>query len=147
MFRIIRTTDLTTLRAEVDAAREESARRGEGESAAAAEAGRLRAARARAEGELAVLRTQAHLDAEDRVALRMLLRSVRKQMADRGKVAVLLRHGEILSVHATPEDAEAAAVAKGAPPEGWERVAPGTPLPPAADVSWRVTVLPVQTER
>ncbi|MEU0060731.1 hypothetical protein [Streptomyces sp. NPDC006334] len=140
MFRIIRTADLATLRAE-------AVQRDKDASAAAAEAERLGAALARAEGELAVLRAQTHLDAEDRIVLRMLLRTVRNQTVDRRKIAVLLRRGELHSAHATPEAAEAAAVADGAPPEGWVTVAPGTPLPPAADVLWRVTVLPLQTER
>ncbi|MEU2265002.1 hypothetical protein ABZ568_00810 [Streptomyces olindensis] len=147
MFRIIGTAVLATLRAEAEDARAEADRRTEDAFAADAEVARLRTALARAEGELAVLRTQNHLDNEDRIVLRKLLRTARSETADRDKVAVLFRRGTLVSAHATRKAAQAAAAADGASPEGWVSVAPGTPLPPEADVPWHVTVLPVQTER
>ncbi|GGZ73023.1 hypothetical protein ACFOOM_01140 [Streptomyces echinoruber] len=161
MIRIIGSAALAALQAKADAAQADAeaaqaraaaaqadaARHRDNATAAASTIGKLRAALARAEGELAVLRAQAHLDAEDRVVLRKLLSTARKQTTARNEVAVLLRHGELHSVHATQQAAEAAAVADGAPPQGWVSVAAGTPLPPAADVPWRVTVLPVHTER
>ncbi|MER7477363.1 hypothetical protein ABTX60_06870 [Streptomyces sp. NPDC126510] len=147
MFRIIRTAALKTLQADVDAARAEADRRMQDASAADTEVEKLRTDLARAHGELAVLRTQTHLDNEDRIVLRKLLRTARSETADRHEVAVLFRRGALVSAHATRKAAQAAAAADGASPGGWTSVAPGTPLPPEADIPWQVTVLPVQTER
>ncbi|MGK5497299.1 hypothetical protein [Streptomyces sp. URMC 125] len=170
MFRIIRTTTLATLQADLETAEsdaavmsEESTRwhdlyQGETRTAADAaireeqtraelekarvEAEKLRAELARAEGELTVLRAQHHLDTEDRATLRALLRTARKQAA-RNRVYVLFRHGALHSVHATIEAAEGAAEAEGAPPSGWTTLKPGAPLPPAAETPWRVQPLPI----
>jgi hypothetical protein len=67
---------------------------------ATADAGRL-------EGELETLRAQSFLDTEDRQALRMLLRVTRKQNGLADRVYVLFRRGELHSVHATVDAAEA----------------------------------------
>lgn len=90
------------------------------------------------EGELTVLRSQHHLDSEDRATLRALLRTARKQAARANRVYLLLRNGALHSVHATAEAAEAAAKAEGAPPGGWTTLAPGAPLPPASETPWWV---------
>ncbi|WP_031511048.1 hypothetical protein [Streptomyces megasporus] len=169
MLRIIRTTTLATLRADLATAEadatvmsekatrwhglyeEESGRvadaviregdtRAELEEARA-EVEKLREELARAEGELTVLRAQHLLDTEDRATLRALLRTARKQRADR--VFALFRRGALHSIHATHEAAEAAAEAEGAPREGWTTVAPGAALPPASEVDWRVQPLPL----
>lgn len=140
MIRIVRAERLAALQAEADAARSDAV-------TAADELEQVRAALACAEGELTVLRAQSYLDAEDRVALRTLLRTMRKQVSDRAKVAVLFRRGELLSVHKSREAAEAAAEAKGAPREGWVSAPVDVPLQPASEVAWRVSVLPVQAEQ
>ncbi|EMF31130.1 hypothetical protein H114_00837 [Streptomyces gancidicus BKS 13-15] len=140
MFRIVRAGRLAALQAQADAARAKA-------DATEVVLGRVRVALARAEGELVVLRGQSYLDAEDRVSLRALLRSVRRQAKDREKVAVLFRKGQLVSAHASRQAAEAAAEAEGAPREGWVSSPLGAPLPPEADVAWRVTVLPVQAEQ
>jgi chromosome segregation ATPase len=116
-----------------------------GDQLAAAEAalGKLRADQDRVECELKVLRAQHLLDTEDRAALRTLLRIVRKQQDRADRVYVLFRRGELHSVHATHEGAEAAAEAEGAPRSGWTTPAPGAALPPAAEVAWRVQPLPL----
>ncbi|MFP8886815.1 hypothetical protein [Streptomyces mangrovi] len=93
--------------------------------------------------ELETLRAQHLLDAEDRVALRALLRTVRKQADRSDRVWVLFRHGELHSVHASVEAAEEAAEAEGAPRSGWTSHTPGAALPPAAEVAWRVQSLPL----
>ncbi|WP_241989956.1 MULTISPECIES: hypothetical protein [unclassified Streptomyces] len=88
-------------------------------------------------------RAQVLLDAEDRVALRALLRTARRQTARTARVHVLFRYGALHSVHASPEAAEAAAEAEGAPREGWTSLKPGAALPPAAETPWRVQALPL----
>ncbi|GAA2409779.1 hypothetical protein GCM10010433_05640 [Streptomyces pulveraceus] len=98
---------------------------------------------ARFEGELETLRAQSLLDTEDRQALRMLLRTTRKQSTRADRVYVLFRVGELHSVHATPEAAESAAEAEGAPRSGWTAHTPGAALPPACEVLWRVQPLPL----
>lgn len=101
-----------------------------------------RADTARAEGERDALRAQQLLDTEDRACLRMLLRTARKQTRT-DRVHVLFRRGVLHSVHATPEAAEAAAEAEGAPPNGWTAAAPGASQPPASEVAWRIQALPL----
>ncbi|MFE6679581.1 hypothetical protein [Streptomyces sp. NPDC057729] len=98
---------------------------------------------ARLEGELEALRAQSLLDTEDRQALRTLLRTARKQNSRADRVYVLFHHGELHSVHATPEAAEIAAEAEGAPRDGWTAHTPGAALPPACEVLWRVQPLPL----
>jgi hypothetical protein len=163
VFRIIRTTTLAALRADLDAAETDAAVMSEEstrwhdlymeESRTAADAQireeqtraeleKTRTELARLEGELAALRAQHLLDTEDRAVLRALLRTARKaSRADR--VYVLFRHGALHSVHASVEAAEAAAEAEGAPRAGWTSHKPGAPLPPAAEVAWRVQPLPL----
>ncbi|MDN3293507.1 hypothetical protein QWM81_05520 [Streptomyces ficellus] len=98
---------------------------------------------ARLEGELETLRAQSLLDTEDRQALRMLLRMTRKQNGPADRVYVLFHYGELHSVHATVDAAEAAAEAEGAPRSGWTAHTPGAALPPATEVLWRVQPLPL----
>ncbi|MFF3190529.1 hypothetical protein [Streptomyces misionensis] len=152
MIRIMRAATLAALHTETEAARAEAARSVKDAAAAAEETVRaradladLRATLARVEGELTHLRTQQHLDAEDRVALRMLLRTARKQMAARDQVYVLFRRGELHSIHASQESAEGAAEAEGASRDGWVAFASGASVPPAAEVAWRVQRLPFST--
>ncbi|MFF5783202.1 hypothetical protein ACFY7Y_40605 [Streptomyces virginiae] len=95
---------------------------------------------ARAEVEEA--RAQVLLDAEDRVALRALLRTARRHDANR--VHVLFHRGRFHSVHATVAGAEAAAEAEGAPRDGWTSTPPGAACPPACEVVWRVQPLTLQ---
>ncbi|MFE7357570.1 hypothetical protein ACFU8Q_31590 [Streptomyces sp. NPDC057543] len=98
---------------------------------------------ARLKGELETLRAQSLLDTEDRQALRTLLRITRKQSARADRVYVLFHQGELHSVHATPQAAESAAEAEGAPRSGWTAHTPGAALPPASEVLWRVQPLPL----
>jgi chromosome segregation ATPase len=84
-----------------------------------------------------------HLDAEDRVALRMLLRAARRQAGRADRVYVLWRYGRLHSLHATQESAEDAAEAEGAPRSAWVTNQPGAALPPASEVAWRVQPLPL----
>ncbi|MFI7278567.1 hypothetical protein [Streptomyces sp. NPDC049879] len=102
------------------------------------------AARTRAEIEAAGLRDAAEerLDAEDRVALRALLRTARRQARD-NRVYLLWHRGELHSVHATPEDAEMAAEREGAPRSGWTAWPTQTPPVPACEVLWRVRSITV----
>lgn len=164
MFRLIRTTTLAALRAELATARwdrdqaqsdvalvTDSAIRAESvvetqlRELGRARADHIEAVRdaARVEGELAALRAQVLLDTEDRAALRALLRVVRKQHSRADRVYALFRYGALHSVHATAEAAEAAAEAEGASPSGWTRQRPGAALPLAADAPWRVQPLPL----
>ncbi|MCA1219269.1 hypothetical protein [Streptomyces sp. 8L] len=85
------------------------------------------------------------LDSEDRVALRMLLRIVRKQSAGLDRIYALFRHGRLHSVHLSTDDAEAAAEEEGAPRDGWTSHAPGAGLPPASEVTWRIQPLRVRS--
>lgn len=96
---------------------------------------------ARAEAEAS--REQVLLDAEDRVALRMLLRTVRRQAARADRVYVLYRKGELHSVHLSQESAEESAEAEGAPRSGWTKGTPGAAMPPAVEVAWQVQALPL----
>ncbi|MCX5166387.1 hypothetical protein OOK39_46080 [Streptomyces sp. NBC_00264] len=101
-------------------------------------------AAARAEGELTALRVQHLLDAEDRVALRMLLRTARKQQTRTGRVYVLYRHGALHSVHTTRDAAEIAAEAEGAPRDGWTSSATCCATPYGApEAPWRIQTLPL----
>ncbi|SCK30523.1 hypothetical protein YUYDRAFT_03451 [Streptomyces sp. ScaeMP-e48] len=100
---------------------------------------------ARLEGELEALRAQVLLDTEDRQALRTLLRATRKQNQRADRVYALFHQGRLHSVHPTVEAAEIAAEAEGAPRSGWTTRAPGGPLPPACEVTWRVQPLPFGT--
>ncbi|MFE9385655.1 hypothetical protein ACFYMO_20865 [Streptomyces sp. NPDC007025] len=162
MITLVRRSTLTALRsgltqaqAETAAARQEAQQHGaesqrSTDSAIRAESAlqelqgalaRSREDAARLEGELDALRAQSLLDTEDRQALRTLLRVTRKQQTDR--VYVLLHHGQLHSVHASVEAAEAAAEAEGAPRSGWTTLPPGAAHPPASEVSWRVQPLPL----
>ncbi|GAA2218905.1 hypothetical protein [Streptomyces indiaensis] len=100
---------------------------------------------ARNEGELQTLRAQQLLDTEDRAALRLLLRTVRKSAAAQ-QVFVLLKHGQFHSVHPSRPDAEKAAEREGAHPDGWlTHGAPGTNVP-ASEVLWRIQPTPLAGE-
>ncbi|MDT0432897.1 hypothetical protein [Streptomyces salyersiae] len=98
---------------------------------------------ARARGELGPLRAQHLLDIEDRVVLRTLLRTARRQRDRADRVHVLFRNGQLHSLHATSDAAEIAAEAEGAPRSGWTAHAPGAALPSAAEVTWRIQQLPL----
>ncbi|MEV7442006.1 hypothetical protein AB0O22_12740 [Streptomyces sp. NPDC091204] len=111
---------------------------------AAAERDEARDERDAARKEVEEARAQVLLDAEDRVALRVLLRTARRQDATR--VHVLFHRGRFHSVHTTVEGAEAAAEAEGAPRGGWTAHAPGEALPPASEVVWRVQPLTLQQQ-
>ncbi|MFJ4576151.1 hypothetical protein ACIP4W_32995 [Streptomyces sp. NPDC088846] len=93
---------------------------------------------ARLEGELETLRAQSLLDTEDRQALRTLLRVARKQASRAAYVYVLLRFGEVHSVHATRDEAEIAAEAEGASREGWVTHSAHGAAPAATDTAWRI---------
>ncbi|MBL1096887.1 hypothetical protein [Streptomyces coffeae] len=157
MITVCRTRTLRTLRTDLTAAESEAGqRRQEAETVTdsavraetaleelRAELARVTAGAARLEGELETLRAQSLLDTEDRQALRMLLRTVRKHSAVADRVYVLFHRGALHSVHATLDAAEAAAEAVGAAREGWTAHTPGAALPPAAEVLWRVQPLPL----
>ncbi|MFE7410213.1 hypothetical protein [Streptomyces laurentii] len=99
---------------------------------------------ARLEGELETLRAQSLLDTEDRQALRTLLRATRKQNARADRVFVLLRFGDLHSVHATRDAAEIAAEAEGAPRSGWFTPSTHGETPaPAAGVPWVIRPVPL----
>ncbi|MFE3996542.1 hypothetical protein ACFXPW_33390 [Streptomyces goshikiensis] len=103
-----------------------------------------RAERDAARSELEAAKAQVLLDAEDRVALRALLRTARQQgRADR--VYVLYRYGTLHSLHRSLEAGERAAEAEGAPRGGWTAARPGAALPPAAEVEWRVQPVALST--
>ncbi|WP_405184867.1 hypothetical protein [Streptomyces albidoflavus] len=106
---------------------------------AAEYAAELEAARA----EVEAARAQVLLDAEDRVALRALLRTARRQSRALDRVYVLFRHGRLHSLHASADSAEAAAEAESAPRHGWTAHTPGAALPPAAEMAWRIQPLPL----
>ncbi|MFJ2265791.1 hypothetical protein ACIP4W_08680 [Streptomyces sp. NPDC088846] len=90
------------------------------------------------EGELETLRAQSLLDTEDRQALRTLLRVARKQATRAAYVYVLLRFGEVHSVHTTRDEAEIAAEAEGASREGWVTHSTHGTAPAAAETNWRI---------
>lgn len=96
---------------------------------------------AHAHGELEILRAQHLLDTEDRVVLRALLRTARRQSARTDRVFVLFHYGRLHSLHSTQDAAESTAEAQGAPRSGWTTTAPGAALPPASEVTWRVQPL------
>lgn len=98
---------------------------------------------AHARGELDVLRAQHLLDTEDRVVLRALLRTARRQQDRADRVHVLFHHGRLHSVHATHDAAEIVAETEGAPRSGWTAPEPGAALPPASEVTWRIQALPL----
>ncbi|MDP9616419.1 hypothetical protein [Streptomyces demainii] len=155
--RIVRTDTLQALRAELEQMRDQlAAARHEAElatdSAIRAETTaerlhedllRVTADAARDAGELEILRAQTLLDTEDRATLRILLRTVRKQSPSANRVYALFRRGELHSIHASMEAAEAAAEAEGAPRSGWTSHTAGAALPPAREVEWRVQPLPL----
>lgn len=148
MIRIIRTRTLRQTAAQIidlhDRA-EAQRTRAERALADAERTHELQASLARAEGALEILRAQHLLDTEDRVTLRALLRTSRKQSRPADRVFVLFRMGELHSLHASQDAAEIAAEAEGAPRSGWTADAPGAALPPASTVAWRVQALPLQT--
>jgi hypothetical protein len=165
VFRLVRTSTLTTLRQDAAAA---EARAAEAEqvvdqTAELREAdcadyeaqlatlrqqlGEARADAVCAAAELETARAQVLLDAEDRVALRMLLRTAKKQVARTERVHVLLRYGRLHSVHATPEAAEEAAEAEGAERGGWTVQRPGAATPEASEVPWRIEPLALGAAR
>ncbi|MFF4771073.1 hypothetical protein ACFY1V_31650 [Streptomyces sp. NPDC001255] len=125
---------------ERDAARAERDQLGAERTQLVAEAEQLRE-------ELAAARAQVLLDAEDRVALRALLRTARRQENRANRVYVLFRYGALHSVHATNDAAEEAAEAEGAERSGWTSPAPGAALPSATEISWRIQPLPLGTSR
>ncbi|MFD8147353.1 hypothetical protein [Streptomyces sp. NPDC059708] len=163
MYRIVRTTTHAALVADLDQARTErdqalaeldQTRADAAESEQVVEDGLLavirqvtrerdvaRIALAETGAELAHAQAQVLLDAEDRVALRALLRTARKQGDDRDRVYVLFRRGSLHSLHRSAAAAEKAAEAEGAAPGGWTAAVPGAALPPASEVAWRVQAL------
>ncbi|MFH9209973.1 hypothetical protein [Streptomyces globisporus] len=112
-----------------------------------AELGRATAAAARLEGELDTLQAQSLLDTEDRQALRMLLRTARKQSSRGDRVYVLFRFGELHSVHATRDAAEIAAEAKGAARDGWTSPTTCCDGALASEIPWRIRPLPLDGTR
>ncbi|MEU5069127.1 hypothetical protein AB0G95_34370 [Streptomyces virginiae] len=110
---------------------------------ATAERDAAREERDAAHAEVEEARAQVLLDAEDRVALRALLRIARKSAAPADRVYVLFHRGQFHSVHTSVDGAEAAAEAEGAPRDGWTSHVPGAALPPACEVVWRVQPLPL----
>ncbi|MDA5284635.1 hypothetical protein [Streptomyces sp. Isolate_45] len=110
-----------------------------------AERNQARAEAAEAGAEVAEARAQVLLDAEDRVALRTLLRVARKQGDALTRVYVLFRRGTLHSLHRSMAEAERAAEAEGAPRDGWTAHTPGAAFPPAAEVPWRVQPLALGT--
>ncbi|MET8746179.1 hypothetical protein [Streptomyces sp. NPDC004728] len=102
---------------------------------------------AHTKGQHTALSAQNLLDAEDRVVLRMLLRTTRRQQTTTDRVHVLFHHGRLHSLHATRDAAEIAAEAEGASRSGWTAGAPGAGLPPAEEVAWRIQQLPLSGTR
>lgn len=96
---------------------------------------------ARAQGELDVLRPQHFLDTEDRAALRMLLRTARRQEARADRVHVLYRYGRLHSVHSTRDAAEIAAEGEGADRDGWTSPLASDEPPHPNEVAWRIQAL------
>ncbi|MBT3164009.1 hypothetical protein HTV80_12905 [Streptomyces sp. Vc74B-19] len=147
MFRIVRADRLAALQAQADTAQAQAASAQSEASTVTARLELVREALARAEGELVALRAQSYLDAEDRVTLRTLLRTARKQTSNHDKVAVLFRRGQFHSLHGSTRAAEAAAEAEGAPAAGWVCVPGDAPPPTTSDVSWAVRTFRVQAEK
>ncbi|MFJ2186296.1 hypothetical protein ACIOJG_37435 [Streptomyces anulatus] len=96
---------------------------------------------ARAQGELDALRPQHLLDTEDRVALRTLLRTARRQEARADRVHVLYHHGQLHSVHATRDAAEIAAESEGADRDGWTSPRASDVPSHVYEVAWRIQAL------
>ncbi|MFF7341489.1 hypothetical protein ACFZAT_29775 [Streptomyces sp. NPDC008163] len=95
-------------------------------------------------GELGALRGQSLLDTEDRQALRMLLRTARKQSNRADHVYLLYRSGDLHSVHATRDAAQITAETEGAPQDGWAaRAASRSPEPPPSEVPWLIWPVPL----
>jgi hypothetical protein len=107
-----------------------------------AEHARLATAAARTAGELETLRAQQLLDTEDRAVLRKLLRTARKTAVAQQRVFVLMRRGELHSVHPSREEAEKAAEREGAHRDGWLTHGAPTALP-ASEVLWRIQPMPI----
>ncbi|MFE4660912.1 hypothetical protein ACFRFJ_30000 [Streptomyces hydrogenans] len=104
-----------------------------------------RAEAAAALAEVEEARAQVLLDAEDRVALRALLRIAKKGADPLSTVFALFESGRLHSVHLSRDDAHAAAEARGAAPGGW---VPGTECSvPMEDVAWRVEPLPLSPRK
>jgi hypothetical protein len=99
------------------------------EARAAVEAGRTEVEEARA---------QVLLDAEDRVALRALLRMAKKQAAAPARVSVLFEKGSIHSLHASREAAELTAEAEGVSREGWLSHGHGEGARPVLETGWSI---------
>ncbi|MFI5526877.1 hypothetical protein [Streptomyces platensis] len=154
MFRIVRTRTLATLHdecaraesmeTEALALRTDLAEQERGFAALLKQTGEERD-EARAEAKAA--RAQVLLDAEDRVALRTLLRVTRKQSRALDRVYVLFRRGKLHSVHASMDAAEGAAEAEGAERSAWTSHTPGAAFPAADEVAWRVQPLPLGGSR
>ncbi|ARQ69977.1 hypothetical protein CAG99_14915 [Streptomyces marincola] len=130
------------LAGEMARARDEGAGAEERAVAVAAELAQVREELAQARAEADRVEGALLLEAEDRVALRMLLRTARRQ-ARADRVHVLFHRGEVHSLHATVEAAEAAAEAEGAPRSGWTSHRPGAAPPPADQVAWRIQPMTV----
>ncbi|MEU8943568.1 hypothetical protein AB0C97_36870 [Streptomyces goshikiensis] len=109
---------------------------------ATAERDAARDERDAARKEVEEARAQVLLDAEDRVALRALLRTARRQAAA-DRVYVLFHRGRFHSVHDTVEAAEAAAEAEGAPRDGWTAWQPDPGAPAPSEVVWRIQPRPL----
>ncbi|MFJ1653679.1 hypothetical protein ACIOC2_20275 [Streptomyces sp. NPDC088337] len=164
MIAIVRTRTLRALRAgiaeaetAVEAARAETEQhRREAETATdsairaetaledlRAERARTATSAARTEGELETLRAQVLLDTEDRAALRMLLRTARKAAVTQQRVFVVLKRGELHSVHGTREAAEKAAEREGAHPGGWFTQGGLGTCGPVSEVQWCIQPMPL----
>lgn len=102
---------------------------------------------AHTKGQLEPLRAQHLLDVEDRVVLRALLRTARRQQDRTDRVYALFHHGQLHSLHTTPDAAEVAAEAEGAPRSEWTAGGPGADIPPADEVAWRIQQLPLNGTR
>lgn len=162
MFRITRTSHLQALRADLDdaLATEQTLRATVADSTSRAtviaeEAEMLRAELDRrttdwsdtihqtraeldqAHAELEAARAQVLLDAEDRVALRALLRTARRQDARADRVYLLYRHGTLHSIHTSLSAAEEAAEAEGAARSGWTASAAAS-TPGEAEAPWLI---------
>ncbi|MFB8044167.1 hypothetical protein ACFC8F_23135 [Streptomyces hydrogenans] len=95
-------------------------------------------ARAEAEGgraEVEEARAQVLLDAEDRVVVRALLRTARKQAAKPEQVVVLFKDGTVHSLHTSRDAAEAAAEEEGVARDGWVNPL-GSGMPPVLETGW-----------
>ncbi|WP_008411501.1 hypothetical protein [Streptomyces sp. SM8] len=101
-----------------------------------------RAALIAAETERDGLRAQQLLDTEDRAALRLLLRTARKQQAGPSQVYVLTRDRAYHSAHITRDAAMDAAAAAGAPCDGWSSH-PVDAEPPQGSTSWSIRTVPL----